>query len=80
MAAAMAAINNKRRKAYGGLRDTAASQEFGKSRAQAAAKNRVFWAEVEKQKTMKAYIRKYDKAGNGKLNQAELAAMLQVSA
>lgn len=72
MAAAVIAVRNARNR-----RNAAPSKEVSRRRAEAAAEQRRFWEELERQNKISKIITKYDKEKNGKLDKSELSAMLQ---
>ena len=53
------------------------SYQLAERRRQEAQRQRDFWAQIEKEQKIAKIMKKYDKEGNGKLNQSELGVMLQ---
>jgi Ca2+-binding EF-hand superfamily protein len=72
MAAAVIAVRNARNR-----RNATPSKDVSKKRAEAAAQQRKFWEELERENKIVKIIKKYDKEGNGKLSKSELSVMLQ---
>ena len=72
MAAAYIAVRNARAR-----KNMVPSKEAAAKRRAQAEKHQNFWAELERQNKIAAIIKKYDKAGNGKLDIMELSMMLQ---